>query len=80
MLLEAVLKLLSQNQSLVDVGARLRAIGRIIVGKRASTINGELWYIAQVPAHGQLAGLFEDTQRGEDVGSPANSSERLGKN
>ena len=25
----------------------------------------ELWYIAQ--AHGQLAGLFEDTQRGEDV-------------
>jgi hypothetical protein len=37
--LEAVLKLLLQNQSLVDVGARLRAIGRIIVGKRASTIN-----------------------------------------
>lgn len=21
----------------------------------------ELWYIAQIPAHGQLAGLFEDT-------------------
>jgi len=39
-ILEAVLKLLSQSQSLVDVGARLRAIWRMIAGKPAPTING----------------------------------------
>jgi hypothetical protein len=26
----------------------------------------ELWYIAQAHANGQLAGLFEDAQRGEE--------------
>ena len=32
----------------------------------------ELWYIAQAHAHGQLAGLFEDTQREKAVDDAGN--------